>query len=190
MQTCIGSKRKPKKQSGWSRKKGKNYKEQQGITKANPATPERSKSDATDQQELKRLYKEAIRHVHPDKFVNEDADKSQRATALTVQLNDMYESGDLDELKGFYEHIISGNAMSHVAYAPATAVNPAAMMAYLQKKKEALRQNLQDTMSSELYKVLTTYENPQDFIAEVALQFEAKIKQLEKRTRKSRASKS
>ncbi|GHA80619.1 J domain-containing protein [Pontibacter akesuensis] len=168
------------------KKKGKNYREPQGIQKTETGLQEKSTPATASQQELKRLYKDAIRLVHPDKFVNEEADKSERATALTVQLNDLYESGDLDELKGFYEHIISGNAMSHVAYKPGTAANPAAMLAFLQKKKQELEQALQEAKSSQLYTVLTTYPQPETFIAEVAQQFEERIKLLEKRTRKAR----
>lgn len=170
------------------KKKGKNYREPQGLKKAETGLQEKGKARPTEQQELKRLYKEAIRHVHPDKFVNEDADKNERATALTVQLNDMYESGDLDELKGFYEHIISGNAMSHVAFKPGTAANPAAILVFLQKKKQELKLALQEAKSSQFYNVLTTYPQPETFITEVATQFEERIKLLEKRTRKAKKS--
>ncbi|MFC5272271.1 hypothetical protein [Adhaeribacter terreus] len=168
------------------KKKGKNYKEPISLKQTNQNVAQTSKPQPADQQELKKLYKEAIRHVHPDKFAGEDTSKTERATEITMQLNDYYESGDLEELKGFYEYIISGNAMSHVPYQPETITDPAALLIYLRKKQEELFKALQELKSSELYHVLHTYPEPLAFVHELRQQFEHKIQQLQKRTRKAK----
>ncbi|HSI91052.1 MAG TPA: hypothetical protein VK927_08045 [Adhaeribacter sp.] len=167
------------------KKKGKNYREPLALkrTPHQPAAPETPQPQ--NHQELKRLYKAAIRQVHPDKFATEEAAKNERATALTMQLNEFYESGDLEELKGLYAYIISGNAMTHEPYKPETISDPASLLVFLQKKQARLKQALEEIKVSELFNVLATYEQPLTFIPELKLQFEEKIRQLEKRTRKA-----
>lgn len=165
------------------KKRGKNYLEPQGLAKTKKDAKENEPYKTTDELELKRLYKEAIVHVHPDKFVNNDERTGEQATALTVELNAIYERGDLGELKDFHEHIISGNAMSHVPYKPGTAANPEALHVYLTKKRDEFARNLHETRSLHLYSVLTTYPEPLAFIDELRIQFQERIQQLEKRTR-------
>ena len=168
------------------KKKGKNYREPTALKQATAAPSHAAKPAPENQQELKRLYKEAIRHVHPDKFAGEGAGKTDRATEVTMQLIDYYESGDLEELKGFYEYIISGNAMSHVPYQPETVADPATLLVYLQQKQEELLRALAEIKNSELYHVLQTYAEPLTFVHELRQQFEQKILQLQKRTRKAK----
>jgi hypothetical protein len=168
------------------KKKGKNYREPKEIMSTGNGMRNAEKPAMPDEQELKRLYKEAIRQVHPDKFANEGAEITERANALTVQLNEFYDAGDLEELQGFYEHIISGNAMSHVPYKPETVANPEAMLVYLQKKQKELQAALTEIKTSQLFDVLKTYEDPLTFIPELRQQFEERIAVLEKRTRKGK----
>jgi len=166
------------------KKKGKNYKEPQGVKRVNVEKTSGDKLSSTNQQELKRLYKEAIVQVHPDKFVNEEEEKSRKATELTTQLNALYEKGDLDELSDFHQHIISGNAMAHVPFNTSSVIDAETMVVFLQKKKNELMQSLQEIKTSRLYEVVTTYHDPDTFVDELRLQFEERIKVLEKRTRK------
>lgn len=167
------------------KKKGKNYREPKALAQTNNGIAGNPKPAQPNQEELKRLYKEAIRQVHPDKFATEEPEISDRATALTVQLNEIYDSGDLTEMQGFYEHIISGNAMSHVPYQPETLANPEAMLLFLQKKQHELAAALTELKTSQLFVILKTYENPLTFIPELRQQFEDQIKLLQKRTRKT-----
>jgi hypothetical protein len=168
------------------KKKGKNYKEPQNLPKPLQQKPAANALTETSQQELKRLYKEAIRHVHPDKFVNEDEAKTEKATALTTQLNDLYETGNLDELKGFHEHILSGNAMSHIPYQSESISDLEAMLTYLRKKRDEIMKALAYLKDSELFNILHSYPEPLTFIDELKIQFDHKISQLEKRTRTKR----
>ena len=48
------------------------------------------KTPEPNQQDLKRLYKEAIVQVHPDKFVNEDEVLADGTHELKLQLNEVY----------------------------------------------------------------------------------------------------
>lgn len=167
------------------KKRGKNYKEPKGMVRITqqPATgPALRKPDL---QELKRLYKEAIVLVHPDKFVLEDEAVNARATHLTTQLNALYNSGKLEELSDFHEHIISGNAMSHITSQPASIADPAALLAHLKKKRIQLDTQLAQYKQSHTYAVLNTYEDPYSFISELRIQFEERILVMEKRTRKA-----
>jgi hypothetical protein len=164
------------------KKRGKNYKEPPETLKAKPID-KRAEDTARDEHELKRLYKEAIVRVHPDKFVNDDLRTSEQANALTVQLNAIYESGDLQELKDFHEHILSGNAMAHIPYQPSTIADRGALGAYLRKKRDELAQQLEALRQMHLYTVLQSYAEPLAFIGELRIQFAERIRQLEKRTR-------
>lgn len=166
------------------KKRGKNYQEPKDIkqitVKSTGFTPL-----STDQlQQLKKLYKEAIVQVHPDKFAQEGADKARRATDLTMQLNALYQQEDLEELSQFHQHILSGNAMSHVSFQPASVLNTDAMILFLMKKKKALEENISQLEQSTSFEVLSTYENPASFVDELREQFQHRIRQLEKRTRK------
>jgi len=166
------------------KKRGKNYREPAGLKKSTSATPLTAVSDVTDKQELKRLYREAVRQVHPDKFVNASEEKCRRSQELTVQLIDIYQSGNLDELKHIYHHIMSGNAMAHDTHNQRNCVpDSLAMYAYLEKKKDDLAAALNEAMQSRIYEVLTTYEEPLVFIDELAMQLSIRIRQLERRTR-------
>lgn len=167
------------------KKKGKRYQAPQGLKPIENATGKGAQSQETEAQAQarKRLFKEAIVQVHPDKFATEGAEVSERANELTRQLQELYATGDLQDLAGFHEHILSGNAMAHVPYQPTSVKDPAAMQAFLHQKRDELAKNLQTLQTSELYQVLQTYPNPLTFIPELKSQFEARIATFEKRTR-------
>ncbi|HXA01524.1 MAG TPA: hypothetical protein VNW99_06010 [Cytophagaceae bacterium] len=164
------------------KKKGKNYKEPLGIKKLQNSKDIDHQISPADQQKLKRLYKEAIVHVHPDKFAAAE-DQAEKANSLTVQLNSIYESGNMEALSQFHEHIISGNAMSHVPFKPESLADPQAMMIFLKKKKQNLVKALEEISQSQIYIVLSTRKDPLEFVEELREQFAYRISQLEKRTR-------
>ena len=166
------------------KKKGKNYKEPKGLKKTGPAKKVLP-SDERAEEELKRLYKEAVVRVHPDKFVNGDPALSERATTMTAQLNSLYDAGDLQELSALHQHILSGNAMSHVPYQPQTLADPHAMVAYLQRKRDEMMQSLHALKASEWYGIINTHPEPTAFIDTLRPQFEERIQVLTKRTRKA-----
>jgi len=102
------------------KKRGKNYHEPVGLKISNASFMAQKFVSADDKQQLKRLFKEAIVQIHPDKLKDADDELNQRATAVTAQLNEVYQNGDLEELNRLHEHILSGNALTYVPDQPKT----------------------------------------------------------------------
>lgn len=167
------------------KKRGKNYKEPIGLKTGAPEKPAISTSTQTSSHELKKLYREAVLQVHPDKYVNHSDQVSKRSLELTIHLIDLYQSGNLNKLKQIHHHIMSGNAMavSNDTAATATAPDPAAMKEYLLNRISTLTDKLTEVKSSCFYNVLSTCDNPAEFIDNMDAQFHIRIKQLERRTR-------
>jgi hypothetical protein len=165
------------------KKRGKNYREPTSLKKQMTPAQVISAPDTDDIKEIKKLYREAVLKVHPDKFANHNDEISKRSQELTIQLIDIYQSGDLKELKTLYHHIMSGNAMSENLSDETNVPDPLAMREYLIKKRDDLIGELNRAKGSRLYEVLTTYNEPSKFIDELAAQLIIRIKQLERRTR-------
>ncbi|AHM58338.1 heat shock protein DnaJ domain-containing protein [Flammeovirgaceae bacterium 311] len=169
------------------KKRGKNYVAPKQEVRYQSAPEKGSALNLEEQKALKRLYKEAVVQVHPDKFVHSgEHDRIQMANAITAQLNGIYQRGDLEELINFYQYVMSGNALQEKSYGTEAMPDVKLRMESLIKKKEALLKQLEQLKSSYTYNVLITYDNPLSFIDELHLQLQEKIKQLEKRTRKAR----
>src|SRR4030066_1470 len=92
------------------KKKGKNFKNLDGLKVIAKSNTNIASED--DQKEKKRLYREAMLFVHPDKFSMHD-EKIDLATEVTTKLIQIYQTGNLAELQIFHTHIFSGNAMMH-----------------------------------------------------------------------------
>ncbi|EMR01572.1 hypothetical protein [Cesiribacter andamanensis] len=167
------------------KKRGKNWQEPTQLRTVQPSTEAPPAQADAIQRELRRLYKEAVVQVHPDKFVHAgEQERIQRATAITAQLNALYKRGDLEELIHFYHAIMGSTAVAEKGRGAAgLSVDPQLRLEALKRKKEEVRQRLEQIRGSYLYTVLKTYENPLLFIDELQQQFEERIQQLEKRTR-------
>jgi len=157
------------------KRRGKNYKEPTSVL--TPPKKELPTIPLTDQQELKRLYKEAMFLVHPDKYsLNEDM--GEKATEATSNLIDIYRSGDLEKLRLFHQHVLSGNAIDKhevVADEPDE---------YLQSEVERLEKALIEAKSKRTYRVVTNYDNPALYVDELKAFYADRIAKLMKRTRK------
>lgn len=167
------------------KKKGKNY-----LEPKQPVLFKRQKElepfdVSLEKQELKRLYKVAVVHVHPDKFhYAGDEEEIRRATSITAQLNGVYKRGDLEELLNLYHYIVSGQRGEEADMIKDDFIDPKTRIASLKRKRASLATTLEDLKSSYTYTVLKTYENPLAFIDELREQFQKRILQLEKRTKK------
>lgn len=160
------------------KRRGKNYKEP--TSALIPPKKDLPEVPLTDKQELKRLYKEAMFLVHPDKYsLNEDM--GEKATEATANLIDIYRSGDLVKLRLFHQHVLSGNAIEENGII-ADIQEPDA---YLQSEVERLEKALFQAKSKRTYKVLTTYVNPESYVDELKAFYEDRIAKLIKRTRKA-----
>lgn len=161
------------------KKKGKNFKDLEGL-KVIAKNIETLISD-DDQKEKKRLYREAMLFVHPDKFSMHD-EKIDLATEVTTKLIEIYQTGNLAELQIFHTHIFSGNAMSQF---PEFSQKTAIADSYLQNELLKLEKQLQVAKTKLTYKVLTEYENPLMFIDELKEYYQDRIFKLKRRTRKA-----
>ncbi|HSQ46352.1 MAG TPA: hypothetical protein VLM44_05460 [Lutibacter sp.] len=161
------------------KKKGKNFKEVDGLK----AISKKNLNETIegDQKEKKRLYREAMLFVHPDKF-SMNHEKIDLATEVTTKLIAIYQTGSLAELQIFHTHIFSGNAMMQL---PEFSEKSVKEDAYLQNELLKLEKQLQVAKDKLTYKVLTEYENPLTFINELKEYYQDRIYKLKKRTRKA-----
>lgn len=68
--------------------------------------------DADQQQELKRLYREAVMRCHPDRVT--EADRAA-ARAIFVQVQQAYQQGNLDTLNRLHRHLTEGQTFADPA---------------------------------------------------------------------------
>ncbi|MFT6855589.1 MAG: hypothetical protein ACJA0X_001563 [Cyclobacteriaceae bacterium] len=163
--------------------KGKKYVEPVGLkiqSQTRIATPTLSVDDL---KEKKRLYREAMLNVHPDKFSMND-DKVDLATALTTRLVDIYKNEDLATLKAYHAHLFSNVDFTKNGTASVRkmelSISPDA---YLIKEKAKLEKELKVIRKRHTYLVLTTYKDPSVFIGELRSYYQDRINKLKRRTR-------
>lgn len=163
------------------KKKGKNFKEVEDLKVISNNIRQTNSLD--EQKEKKRLYREAMLFVHPDKFSMHD-EKIDLATDITTKLIEIYQTGNLAELQIYHTHIFSGNAMMQFPETSEKNVN-AKQDSYLKNELEKLEKQLQLAKNKHIFKVLTEYENPLTFIDELKEYYHDRIFKLKKRTRKA-----
>ncbi|PKH49208.1 hypothetical protein CXF68_00235 [Tenacibaculum sp. Bg11-29] len=138
-------------------------------------------SEDSNQKEKKRLYKEAMLYVHPDKFSLKE-NEQELATDITTKLIEIYKTGTLEELQAYHAHIFNGNTsitLNNVSIKSNVIDNNA----YLKNQIIALERQLESLLSSHTYTVLTSYEKPMLFVNELVAYYDDRIFKLKKRTR-------
>lgn len=162
------------------KKRGKNYVEPKGLQ---PLAPKKENTTSPeDQQEKKRLYREAMLHVHPDKFSLNEHD-TEIATEITSRLIEIYKTGSLQTLQAYHAHIFNGNTEISLS-AAAAEVQVLATADFLQLEMDRLLAALEKAKNNHLYKVTIEYTNPLTFADELKEYYEDRISKLKKRTRK------
>lgn len=162
------------------KKQGKNFKEEKGLQSL--IKEKTSQKDPNEQREKKRLYREAMLHVHPDKF-SMQVDKVDLATEITIKLMDIYTTGDLETLRAYHAHIfhdtdlVPNDVVSQLRKLP-TKGN------YLQMEIQKILKLIEEAKNRHTYKVLSEYENPMTFLDELMAYYEDRLFKLKKRTRK------
>ena len=162
------------------RKRGKNYKQPVGLKRTDASFTTENLVSADERQEIKRLYKEAILQVHPDKLTDADEALYQLATSLTAQLNGFYNSGNLEELNRLHYDITSKKP---VADSFEKENNWRLTVRFLQQQKQQLRQALQQIKACEIYNLYNSNNDTGFIINNLRIQFEARIEVLKKRTK-------
>lgn len=162
------------------KRKGKNYVAPVGlVSKSNTNKP---LENTLDIQEKKRLYKEAMLQVHPDKFSMQE-DSQEMATEITSKLIQIYKTGTLEELQAFHAHIFHGNTAINLSEGAVKVKPTVDKYSYLKKEIARLEKQLEELVARHTYKVLTTYENPMSFATELEAYFNDRIFKMKKRTR-------
>ena len=162
------------------KKRGKNYKEPKGVQ----IISEKKKIviSSEQQKEKKRLYREAILHIHPDKFSMNEKD-TIIATEITSRLIEIYKTGNLETLQAYHAHIFKGNTDINLDDV-ASKIKVSTKDNYLQQEKERIEKAILIAKNHQLYKVITEYEDPLTFMYELKDYYEDRILKLKKRTRK------
>lgn len=88
------------------KKRGKNYKEPQGLL----SIPHKNVASVPSEQqkEKSRLYRGAMLHVHPDKFHISEIE-TDIATEVTSRLIEINKTESLETLQAYHTHIFKGN---------------------------------------------------------------------------------
>lgn len=160
------------------KKRGKNYQAPEELQQVSKPKPE--VKNVGEEKERKRLYREAMLHVHPDKFSTPAGENQvDLATEITSKLIDIYKSGTFEALQSFHAHIFSGAALSIDEH----KVKDVAKDDYLEKELERLRRELLIAKARHTYEVLTEYDDPLIFIDELMIYYRDRIHKLRKRTR-------
>ncbi len=166
------------------KKRGKNYKAPKNLQ----IIPKEKKKEipSEQQKEKKRLYREAMLHVHPDKFSMSESNsqkESDIATEITSRLIEIYKTESFETLQAYHAHIFGGNTNIELDEA-ASKIKPTSNDNYLQQEKERLKKDIDLAKNEYLYKVLREYKNPLTFKDELKAYYEDRIFKLRKRTRK------
>lgn len=162
------------------KKRGKNYKESEELQ----ILPKHKKSviSPEHEKEKRRLYREAMLYVHPDKFYLSEKE-TDTATEVTSRLIEIYKTESLETLQAYHVHIFKGN--THLMLDDtASKIAISSKDNYLHLEKERLEKDIDLAKNDHLYKVVTEYENPLTFVEELKGYYEDRIFKLKKRTRK------
>ena len=162
------------------KRRGKNYREPKGIVVLPRKIENTISSD--QQKEKRRLYREAILHVHPDKFHMSEKE-TDIATEITSKLIEIYKTGNLETLQAYHAHIFNGNTNVHLNDL-ASKIDVVSNDSYLQQEILRLEREIDSATNSHLYKVITEYDDPLTFVDELKEYYEDRIFKLKKRTRK------
>lgn len=161
------------------KRRGKNYVAPVGLKlKKKPA--ETSVINEADAKEKKRLYREAMLHVHPDKFSMHD-DQVDLATELTTRLVEIYQQEDLATLVAYHAHLFSHTDLPSTI--PSTIDPTMSPDAYLEMEKAQVEKAIEAVKNKHSYHVLTTYENPSSYANELRAYYHDRIQKLRRRTR-------
>jgi len=160
------------------KKRGKNYFNKENIKHILRVNIPIESKDSI--KEKKSLYREAMFHVHPDKF-SMDVPKLDTATKLTTDLIDIYKNGSLNDMQQFHSYVFSVSDVGTLAYKGVDFLN--IQKACSEEIKE-IKSKIKILKSRRVYFVLENYTDPLIFISELKKYYDDRIYKLLKRTRK------
>lgn len=174
---------KDKKQKRQEQKeRGKNYKAAKNLIKANPKETNVSTNKDLIKADLKKIYREAINKIHPDKISHKsDETAIYTATELTAQLNKLYKNGDLEDLKFFYYTLTDENLLK--TNGPNKNLPANDYYKLLIKEQQNLEAEIKALMDTSFFYYFNQNKKPQEFIDDLRERLLIKIKKLKKRTK-------
>ena len=162
------------------KQRGKNYVAPKGLKVVSKLS---KAEDVSHSKEKKRLYREAMLHVHPDTF-SMQPEQTELATEVTAKLIQVYRDGDLKALQAYHAHIFSDASLTQLT-ANASVTIHASETSHISTEINALKIQIDELKNSSLYKILTEYENPYTFVDELKVYYKDRLVKLRKRTRKA-----
>lgn len=163
-------------------RRGKNYKAETLPLRPKAAPAEPAQHSADNPALRKRLYREAMVQVHPDKYALH-AETVNLASEATLQLIELYQNGSITELAQYHAYIMSGTALSTPQPDIAQQAAPAAVK-YLQAQVAKLKKEIEVMKNRHLHKMLEQYPDKMQYVEELKKFYADRIAKLKKRTRK------
>jgi hypothetical protein len=127
-------------------------------------------------EEIKQLYRELAKKIHPDKFA-QDADLYKRATELMAEINMAYENNDFDAMihlrdmigNGAFENLEMWKSTWSSTYLEKSLV-------FWQEKKRALLQALEKLQNQTIYDIFIEKVGLDAYVAQLKTELESDIR--------------
>lgn len=134
---------------------------------------------SADFAEMKKMYREAIFAIHPDKF-HDDADKYAAATEYSQQLIDAFKSSDYTKVKEIWERVKNGWIFDSDIL---VSDNWEVLSRYLDKQRQkhaALVIKLSELQGNEVLLASENYTNFDDYVDICRIQLQNNIEHIKK----------
>lgn len=135
--------------------------------------------DASEEKELKSLYREALFMAHPDHF-HDDAAKEARANHITAALTEAYRKKDLAALREIWQSLQDGYAFDLQAFDQADAGKWLKYYEKLLLRKQELLIEIDVLKANELYPYVANNTGVDEYAEQVASHLNLKIEIIQK----------
>ena len=133
--------------------------------------------DKAEQINMKKMFREAVFAVHPDRF-NDNPEKEAKATEITTRLNDAYRNNDIDTLSEIWQLILNDTVFSFNL----SDINDFEKLEKLAKKLEAKYNQLVNEVKvlkiDEYYQVASNQTRWADYFIDLESKLEINIELL------------
>ena len=141
------------------------------------ADQERSARDFKPSEELKSLYRQAARELHPD-LTTDERDRPRREKAM-AELNEAYEECDIERIRRILDEWRSSPEHVHGDDTAAQLVRVIREIAQVRKRLAAIKGEIEELARGELSRLKKQVEEVaargQDLLAEIAEKLDAQI---------------
>ena len=138
--------------------------------------------DTDQQQELKRLYREAVMRCHPDRVTEADQAAAQ---TIFVQVQRAYQQNDLDTLQRLHRHLTEGQPFADPAQVWTEQEQLRGRMSRLQLEIERRLAEIRAVRASETYQTLAAQPDWAAYFASVRQRLEEECAELRQKIAES-----